>query len=219
MLVYEEWLLTPQRAAVHVPTGTVVIADLHLGYDEVRRRGGEAVPAFGVHDALSVLETLALQTGARRLIIAGDFCEDGRSPEAAIDYLGGLAKRRIELVGVVPGNHDKRFAKECLEWPTIPPGFRLGRWRVVHGDGTLPKGRVVHGHIHPCLRRRGISAPCYLVGKGRLVLPAFSPDAAGVNVLTEKTWRDYRCFVVDAVHVLDFGTIAAFERKKNKATR
>ena len=45
MLVHDEWLLTAQRAAVHLPTATAVIADLHLGYDQVRRRGGEAVPS------------------------------------------------------------------------------------------------------------------------------------------------------------------------------
>src|SRR5262249_38656135 len=103
MLVHDEWLLTPQRAAVHVPTGIAVIADLHLGYDDVRRRGGEAVPEFSIHDALSVLETLAARTEARQLIVAGDLCEDGRCLEAAADFVRGLAKRRIELIGVVPG--------------------------------------------------------------------------------------------------------------------
>ena len=39
------WLLTPERAAIHLPTATAVLADLHLGYNEVRCGTGEAVPA------------------------------------------------------------------------------------------------------------------------------------------------------------------------------
>ena len=44
MLVHDEWLLTPARVAVHRPTATAVLADLHLGYNDARRRDGEAVP-------------------------------------------------------------------------------------------------------------------------------------------------------------------------------
>ncbi len=79
MIVHDDWLLTPHRAAVHLPTATGVIADLHLGYDEVRRRRGDAVPAFDAREVLARLEQLA-QHGVRRLLIAGDLCEDGRSP-------------------------------------------------------------------------------------------------------------------------------------------
>ena len=73
----------------------------------------------------------------------------------------------------------------------------LGRWRVLHGDEPLPRGRVVHGHEHPCVRwAGGVVAPCYLVGRGRLVLPALSPDAAGVNVLHDRRWAPFRCCVI-----------------------
>src|SRR5438270_5847367 len=36
MIVHEDWLLTPVRAAVHLPTATAVVADLHLGYELAR---------------------------------------------------------------------------------------------------------------------------------------------------------------------------------------
>ena len=42
MRVHEDWLLTAQRVAIHVPTRTAVLADLHLGYDAARQRRGEA---------------------------------------------------------------------------------------------------------------------------------------------------------------------------------
>ena len=37
MRVFTDWELTPDRAAVHLPTRTAVVADLHLGYAEARQ--------------------------------------------------------------------------------------------------------------------------------------------------------------------------------------
>jgi metallophosphoesterase superfamily enzyme len=79
---------------------------------------------------------------------------------------------------------------------------------IVHGDGRLPEGRVVSGHFHPCLKLTGrLSAPCYLIGDSHLVLPAFSTDAAGVNVISDSRWRGYRCAAIAGDKVLDFGSL------------
>jgi putative SbcD/Mre11-related phosphoesterase len=212
MIVHEEWLLTAQRAAVHLPTATAVIADLHLGYDQVRRRGGEAVPSFEVTDTLAAFQTLVARHGVRRLVVAGDCFEDGRCSEEVVTLSKMLARLNVKFVGIVPGNHDQRFAGSSGEIKLFPKGLRLGRWRVVHGDDTLPRGRVVHGHIHPCVRWQGIAAPCFLVSDRRLVLPAFSADAAGVNVLRQREWRDYQCCVIAGERVLDFGEVRAFRK-------
>ena len=40
------------------------------------------------------------------------------------------------------------------------------------------------GIIIPCFASRGITAPCFLVGPGRIVLPAFSSNAAGCDVVS-----------------------------------
>jgi metallophosphoesterase superfamily enzyme len=89
----------------------------------------------------------------------------------------------------------------------------LGGWRVVHGDGMLPAGRVVHGHEHPRAQwRGGVGGPCYLVGAGRLVLPACSQDAAGVNVIGVRRWRDFRTCVIAGDRILDFGPLARLKK-------
>ncbi len=44
MHVEEDWLLTPCRMAIHLPTATGLLADLHLGYERARCRSGEAIP-------------------------------------------------------------------------------------------------------------------------------------------------------------------------------
>jgi putative SbcD/Mre11-related phosphoesterase len=217
MIVHGDWILTAQRAAVHVPTATAVIADLHLGYDGARRRGGEAVPSFPLDDTLAVLHALVTQQGIRRLVIAGDLLEDGHCPQAVAELLDWLKAADVELLGVVPGNHDRGFELGSSSVPLVPAGIDVGGWRILHGDGRLPRGRVVHGHLHPCLRWQGRkAAPCFLVGPSRLILPAFSNDAAGVNVRTDRRWRSFRCFAPAGRGVLDFGPLGALANESRR---
>ena len=209
-----DWLLTPARAAIHVPTKTAVVADLHLGYDRLRRRGGDAVPVRRVADELAPLRLELARQGVSRLVIAGDLFEDGRyqRDEVLRELTAWLTASAVELVAVVPGNHDR--LGECVEidgWtmPLFPSGIDLGGWHVVHGDGDLPTGRVVQGHEHPWLRwRRGVEGPCYLVSDERIVLPALSADAAGGNVWGEARWRGYRACAIAGEQVLDFGDVS-----------
>jgi putative SbcD/Mre11-related phosphoesterase len=232
MRVLDDWLLTPERTALHLPSATAVVADLHLGYDQARRRQGEAVPEGALAAHLAPLAAALGRHGVRRLVVAGDLLEDGRCAGTAAEFRHWLEGTGVELVAVVPGNHDRR-APACCPPTGSPPGQQagggdlaglpvraegvgLGGWRVVHGDGPLPHGPLVHGHEHPWVRWRDrrrvglppLSAPCYLVGERRLVLPAFSPDAAGVNVLGVRRWRTYRCCVIAGDRVLDFGDVA-----------
>ena len=64
-----------------------------------------------------------------------------------------------------------------------------------------------------------VSAPCYLVGDDRLVLPAFSTDAKGVNVLGHAGWRHTRCCAPAGEEVLDFGLVEALARRHRSGRR
>jgi putative SbcD/Mre11-related phosphoesterase len=217
MQIYNNWLLTPERAAVHLPTATAVVADLHLGYDRVRCRQGEALPEFGLDETIATLGALADREGIRRLVIAGDLFEDGRHHTAAPAFLTWLAGMGIELLGVVPGNHDKGLCQLSPSVAVYPDGLEVDGWQVLHGDSDLPQGRVIHGHIHPCLRwSTGVVAPCYLVSSKRLVLPAFSQDAAGVNVLNDTCWHSFHCCIPVKGQVLDFGEVAVLHKKRSR---
>ncbi|MBY0233221.1 MAG: hypothetical protein K2W96_28395, partial [Gemmataceae bacterium] len=74
-----EWELSPARFALHLPTRTAVVADLHLGYGRVRHRGGDAVPAP------TIAEEMAPLAGVERLLVAGDLFEDGRHQRAELE--------------------------------------------------------------------------------------------------------------------------------------
>ena len=210
MRVMDDWLLTPARAAVHLPTRTVVVADLHLGYDRVRRRGGEALPSRRIEAELTPLRDLMSAEKLTRLVVAGDLFEDGRfqREEMVEELLDWAEESGVDLVGVVPGNHDRGLGGTRL--PVSVDGVDLGGWHIVHGDGERGKGAIVQGHEHPYLRcRGGAEGPCYLVAPGHVVLPAFSRDAAGGNVLGRSRWSAYRCFVIAGKNVLDFGEMSS----------
>ena len=220
MRVHHDWLLTPQRLALHVPTATAVVADLHLDYAQARVRRGEALPDFGLDETVAALRSAFASHDVKRLVIAGDLLEDMACTASAEELRDWLAAEGVELAGVVPGNHDRGLIQESLGLPIHAEGVPLGDWRVIHGDGKLPRGKVVLGHFHPCLRLRdGLVAPCYLVGPERIVLPAFSLDAAGVNVLREGFWRGYECCVIVGDEVLNFGALSRLQVGKTQDRR
>jgi metallophosphoesterase superfamily enzyme len=158
---------------------------------------------------------LSSRIGLRRLVIAGDLFEDSTGRGLVPDLLRWLDQKELELSAIVPGNHDRGLARAEPSLPIRPDGVRLGDWLVVHGDGRLPDGRLIFGHFHPCLRWSShIAAACYLIGDDRIVLPAFSPDAAGGNVLGVRRWQDYRCAVIVGEDVLDFGEVGRLAARR-----
>jgi metallophosphoesterase superfamily enzyme len=213
MRVHTDWLLTAERAAIHLPTWTAVVADVHLGYGRARCRRGEAIPGGELDDTIAALAPLLTRPEVHRLAIAGDLVEDAAGRDLIPELLAWLGGCGVELAGIVPGNHDRSLRQPGLSLPLHPDGFTLGDWRVMHGDDRLPRGPVVCGHFHPCLRWAGAAAPCYLVGPRRLVLPALSADAAGVNVLHDRRWRSWRCCVPVGGEVLDFGELGTVKRR------
>ena len=218
MCVHGAWELTPQRVAVHLPTATAVLADLHLGYAEARQRRGDAVPAQSLGALLQPLARVLAQFRVQRVLAAGDLFEDGFEPGLADAFVAWLAQHDTELIGVVPGNHDRAFAidRSPQAWPMAlwPQGYRLDDWLVVHGDGTLPDQPIVCGHLHPSCRAAGRTWPCYLVGPRRIVLPAYSTDARGAGL---DRWTGYRCFVPVGSEVLDFGSHQSRSRRGARA--
>lgn len=202
----DEWLLTPQRVAVHRPSATAVIADVHLGYAEARQRRGDAVPRRTIEESLRPLVQVMTQETLRRVVVAGDLFEEGCRPELAAELLQWVRQQGIRLE-LVPGNHDRKKALSHLDLPIWEAGLDLGGWRILHGDGDMPTTPVLHGHLHPAIRHGARKWPCYLHSPTRLVLPAFSAEAAGVNILGQTAWSGFRCLVIAEERVRELGVL------------
>lgn len=201
------WLLTPEGAAVHEAERTAVIADVHLGYEWSRGSGGDVIPAHSLRETIRRLEPLFDRADIERLVIAGDLVESAGCPRTARDVRGleaWLSRRDIRLVRVA-GNHDPMNRIDRLD---------VGGWTIAHGHRDLDAARLLIGHHHPALRAGGATGRCFLVGPELIVLPAFSPNAAGWNVaggflpapLREK---GLHCLAIAEEEILDFGPLEA----------
>ncbi len=211
----EGWSFAAEGAAIFEAEATAVVADVHLGYEWSRGSGGDCLPAHSLAETVAKLESLISRRPLRRLIVAGDLVESAspcvRTSRDARALRRWLADRAVEFVEL-RGNHDPPRR------PPLAESHDLGGWSIRHGDRPIGRGRVVFGHHHPSLKAEGLSAPCFLVGPSTIALPAFSPNAAGLDVaspsLPEAFRREpLRCVAAIGAAILDFGPLAELVAK------
>lgn len=181
-----------RRALFVESLGALVVADLHWGYAAAHRAEGNLVPFWGDSEIEQGLRQLIDDYGPREMIWLGDSVHrvTGRAP--AEKFLGECSARNL-AVAVVAGNHDRGWKVPTLRSLTREKFF------FHHGDAAItpPSGCIeVVGHFHPALgwydgAGARLRIPALVESARRLILPAFSPWAAGVawnqNLLAEET--------------------------------
>ncbi|WP_435007338.1 metallophosphoesterase [Tundrisphaera lichenicola] len=205
----EGWKLAPEGAAVHPVERTAVIADVHLGYEWARASGGDCLPAHSLAETLAKLSTLLGRVPISRLVVAGDLVESPAPCRRTASDLRSLYEwlddRGVEMVPVL-GNHDPQRSSK------IPLTLEVAGWTIAHGHRPIKATRTISGHHHPVLRAGGLTAPCFVVGPRSIVLPAFTPNAAGLPVGSPgmpERWSkdDVRCVAGLGGELLDFGPL------------
>jgi len=228
---FEGWQLTPEGAAIHPGERTAVIADLHLGYEWARGAAGDCVVAHSLDETLARLSLVLDRAVLARLIVAGDLVESPRPCHRTSDDVrrlhAWLAAHGVTLL-VVEGNHDcshQAFSPGSSPVPLpLPATCTVAGWTIGHGHRPLAAPRTISGHHHPVLRCEGTAAPCFLVGPGRIVLPAFSSNAAGCDVGSAALPKDWctiplRCIASTGCELLDFGPIPALRHRLRRRAR
>lgn len=205
----ERLTLLPERAVWWARGKTLFMADPHFGKASAFRHAGLAVPETSHSDDLHRLDWALSRTGAKRLVILGDFfhAKTGRS-EATLLGLTAWRERQAALeIILVPGNHDRHAGTppdiwriECVTDPWI-----LEPFACVHEPRELPGQFVLAGHVHPSfgLRDRigsGVRGPCFHFGRRVAVLPAFG-TFTGSHPVTPR--RGDRIFLVGDDQVID----------------
>jgi putative SbcD/Mre11-related phosphoesterase len=213
------WTFTREGAAIHAREGVAVIADVHLGYEWARASGGDQLPAHSLRETIEKLTSVFNRYPLKRLIVAGDLVESAspciKTSRDVSALAGWLRERSIELIAL-QGNHDPA---------RIPPRASTANvdgWTIGHGHQRIPGDRIMFGHHHPIFRAQGATTACFLVGPSCIVLPAFSPNAAGWNIagVTPKMFRgrSLRCLVPVENEVLDFGEIETLAERISAKT-
>ncbi|MBX9677988.1 MAG: metallophosphoesterase [Gemmataceae bacterium] len=208
-----EWMLLPERLAVHLTTRTAVAADLHLGYAEARRRCGDAIPAGTTADPWLPIADARKRFAFDRLVVAGDMFERAVDLELAERFRAFLLSIDVTLSAIVPGNHDRGWRKHEDRLPFAPDGVELGEWLVAH-DAPDDSRPVIQGHHHPAWPLRGRRVPCFVASAKRIVLPAFSLDAAGGSVASNPRWFGCRAYACDGDAVQDMGAIGSITNRR-----
>lgn len=172
---------------------TLVLADVHLGYSWAQRRRGELGPLADEntrHKIMQVLDELLPD----KLLLSGDIVHAPSPSKPEVEFIEQVLteiRGKTELIGI-RGNHDRQFSKDFggLGIPLVEE-WTEGELTVTHGD-RLPDrliGRLAIGHLHPAIGLEDAAGvkqriPAFLVAGQVVVLPAFSPFAAGFDV-----WR------------------------------
>ena len=210
---------------------TLVIADLHIGYEEALAKQGVLLPRFQYKDMIDRLEEIFAKVKPKLVVLNGDLKhefgaiskQEWKETMRLFDYLS----RKCDKIIVVKGNHDPNIkpitTKKGIE---VVTELILDDIAIVHGDSP-PKTKskvVLMGHEHPAIALREQSRveryKCFLKGKYKtstlIVQPSFNPCVEGSDVTREqvlspliKNIRTYEVFVVDDVRkkTLAFGKL------------
>jgi DNA ligase-associated metallophosphoesterase len=189
--------LLAQRALWWPAERTLFVADVHLGKAETFRALGVPVPAGPTEATLRRLAALVDDTAARRLVVLGDLLHARVAQQSAT--LGALRAWRRERAALhftlVRGNHDDRAGDPPADLgiEVVDAPSRLGPFALCHEpeptpDPCAPAGYRLAGHRHPAVRLRGRAGdrarlPCFQVGPGQAVLPAFGEFTGAADVV------------------------------------
>ena len=173
--------LLAARAVFWPAAETLFISDPHFGKSATFRRFGMAAPDETAGD-LEKLGALLKTTGAKRLVVLGDFFHArlGRS-DSILNHLRHWRRQwdRLKIV-LVRGNHDKGAGDPPGDWniECVSDGWRCGPFVCCHEPCDHAAGYVLAGHIHPGFalsENNGgrLRMACFVIGSRRAILPAF----------------------------------------------
>jgi uncharacterized protein len=181
----------------------LLIADLHLGKDDVFRRAGIAVPQGDIATDLARLDALLAASGARTLVVLGDFLHGALHDAGWLAAWRAWRAERASLsVVVVAGNHDRALDPARLGLDTVHTMLRLRGIELRHAP-PAPRGpadedaHVLCGHLHPVLRLRApglpVRMPLFWSRPDALVLPAFASFSGGHPIELRAGERGFLC--------------------------
>ena len=214
---------------------TLIIADIHIGFEEALNKQGIMIPRFQFDDVVKRIGRILRQAKPETVVVNGDIKhefgrisdQEWRETLKIIDLLLEKSKKVV----LIRGNHDtilgpiaKKRNIEVLDRLEIDDGRIL----IVHGhkEVELPKGTktIIIAHEHPAVSlREGPRTEvfkCFLKGKykGRelIVIPSFNLVTEGTDILKEELLSTFLHQNLDDFEVFIVSDMAyAFGKLKN----
>lgn len=181
---------------------TLVISDLHLGYEAAMSERGIFLPKVQYEKEIKLIKNL-LYLNPKRLIINGDikyeFSETSYHEYKEVFNFLDYVKTKFKEIVVIRGNHDtfinrvmRKFSLDVLD------EIKINGYLITHGHkipesfSTSDWDTLIIGHEHPSIAlfdELGVKEKldCFLFGKlidGRniIVMPAFSYISSGSEI-------------------------------------
>jgi uncharacterized protein len=183
----------------------LVIADLHIGFEEMLNKQGILIPRHQLKDIIDRLDKIFLKCKPKMIVINGDLKhefgtiseQEWRDSLKIIDYLARKAK-----IVLVKGNHDTILGpiskKRNIE---LTEKLEIGDCCIIHGDSIIEtkKKTIIIGHEHPAvmLKEGGRTEKykCFLKGKFKgknlIVMPSMNTVTEGTDVINDELLSPY----------------------------
>jgi len=191
---------------------TIVLGDLHLGYEKALEEEGMYIPRINTRSIRDELNGILCKYEPEKIVLLGDIKHDfKRTRYESRDEVRKIVEllRKAAQVVVIKGNHDN-FLQNILYDTDIMAldHIDIGGFRLEHGHEDSGKRPVIIGHEHPSVRLRGemtgaLKLQCFLHMKkeGIIVIPPFSPMSMGSDL----SLSDSSSFMSPACKAADTG--------------
>jgi len=209
--------LLSERAAWIADSGSLLVADLHLGKAQSFRRAGVPVPTGTTAAMLARLDRLIERFAPRELVVLGDLLHGPLSQRGPV--IDALAQWRVRHAAVglrmVRGNHDHAAGdppSHCgIE--VIASPWRRDGIALCHDPEEVAPGFKIAGHLHPVVSLRSRTdrarVACFWLRADALVLPAFGEFTGGWPVQAR---AGEQLFVIAGREVMPYPRLGAIPR-------
>lgn len=191
---------------------TMVIGDLHLGYERALEQDGLYLPRINTGSIRDALNEIISRYEPERIVLLGDVKHDfrraGREERDQVRAIVELITEAAEAV-VVKGNHDNYIQNIVSDLGVIAVDHvDIMGYRLEHGHEDSGKRPVIIGHEHPSVRilgavGGGMKIQCFVHAEkeGVIVIPPFSPFSAGNDLVADED-----CVMAPALKASDYGS-------------
>lgn len=231
MLKVDDVVLNPFKAVIL--DDIAIIADLHLGYENVLQNTGISIPTVQIEEILEDVKKL-IEVGVNTLVINGDvkheFSQNLPVEWKDVKALLSMVTERVEKTVIVRGNHDNFLPSIVRKYRNVNmvDVFEIGDYAVFHGhiNVKFDAETMIMAHEHPAIKLRdeiggSYKYSCFIRFDEILVIPAFSPLMRGTDIISSPEFmspllreRDVELAEVYAIEddIVPLGTVAEIKR-------
>lgn len=189
--------ITSDRCLVLDEGPTVVLGDLHLGYERALEQEGMYLPRINTESIRECLNDILSRYEPKKIVLLGDIKHDfkraGYEEKQEVRKIFNLLAEAGQVVAI-KGNHDNYLQNIVADLGFLVVDYiDIMGFRLEHGHVDSGVRPVIIGHEHPSVRipgsvGGGLKIQCFVHAEkeGVIVLPPFSPFASGNDLVLDK---------------------------------